>query len=161
MNDLETAINSADLTRHHIPVEVEEERHIVGDDTKVWVNLMREEFAGMKAWLSGPDGQSGVLASIKDHLEKLEKGQRQIEDQLSCMASVQIRDKAELDAKIVGVKNDVDSVGNLARGARKAIDDHIEDSEELRRFHWEQALGISGAIVGVAGVVIGLLLGLG
>lgn len=157
---LDNAIMSANLTRQHIPVDVEEEERKV-DDSRVWLTMMREEFLILKTELSGSDGKGGILGEIKDDVSKLEKVNHHIDEKLSTLITAQIRDKAELDSKIVNVKSDIDKVGNIARGARDIIDTHIEEAEELRRFRWEQLFGIVGAIVGVSGIVIGLLLGLG
>jgi hypothetical protein len=155
-NNLETAIMSADLTLEHIPIEVEEEKKMP-DDTKQWLNMLRDEFSSLKGWLAGSEGQGGVLNDIKDDLVNLERGQRQIEDKLSSMVNTQIRDKAEADAKIAEVKADVNAVGNIAREAKAGLASHCEDYESKRRFRWELLLGIFGVLAGLAVAVIGWL----
>jgi len=156
---LKDDIMSADLSKHHIPLQTKEISVKEVDENATWLRLMREEFAGLKAWLSGPDGQhGGILREIKDDLEHLDAGQSQIEGQITTLVNVQIRDKAELDAKIMSVKNDVDSVGLIARDARETITDHVDEMKTMRNFKIEQTIAVLGVVAGVAGVVAGIII---
>ncbi len=159
MEDLESDILVADLGRHHIPITTEEVGLKEHEDNATWLRMMREEFAGLKAWLSGPDGQhGGILQEIKDDLAGLDTGQRQIEGQITTLVNVQIRDKAELDAKILSVKNDVDNVGVIARSANETISDHVDEMKSMKKFKIEQTVAVLGVVAGVAGVVAGIII---
>jgi hypothetical protein len=160
---LETAIMSADLTRHHIPIDVEEFKEM-SDETKQWVSILRDEFSGLKAWLTGPDGSGGVLDGIKEDLNMLERGQKQIEEQLSSIVNTQLRDRAEIEAKVDRVKHDVNNLGEKVRDNRDRIEGHCLDVErekeaelKTRRFRVEVWVPVIAAIIGP--LVIALILG--
>jgi len=136
-----------------VPIEVEEDG--MPEDTKQWVNLLRDEFASFKGWLAGADGQGGLLNDIKADLVKLELGQRQIEDRISSMVTAQIRDRAETDAKIAEVKQDVNEIGSIARSARDGLGKHCEDMEAKRKFRWETLVGVAGVVAGALIAVFG------
>jgi hypothetical protein len=153
--DLYTDIMAADLTRQHIPVEVET---VPNDgDIKIWVTMMREEFAGLKSVLFGQDGHGGFLPDIKAGLEKLSKGQDLLEDQISSMVNTQLRDKAELEAKVQSVRSDLNSVGEIARSARHELENHCEDMVRRKKTRWELIFGLGGIVGMVAGIIFGIL----
>lgn len=152
-NALETAIMSADLTRHHIPIEVEEIK-VAGEKDNVMQQMLRSEFDGLKSWLVGPDGHGGVLDGIKEELSELKTGQRQIEDQQTTMITAQIRDRADLEALIAINKNDINEVGTIARGARDSLKHHCDDMADKRRFRIEMAAPYIALVIALAGVLV-------
>jgi hypothetical protein len=136
-------IMTADLRNHYIPVTVEGET-LAENNNSAWIGLMQQEFASLKGVLFGESGQGGIFPEIKAALEKLDRGQDQLEDQISCMANTQIRDKAEIEARIAEVKTDLEKIGSIARGARDGLADHLKDVKERARFNWTRASLVIG-----------------
>jgi hypothetical protein len=151
---------SADLTRHYIPVEVEEIKEMAPTEAnritrlEMQFNEFREKFSTFMGALRGDDGQGGLLPEIKQSLEELKVGQRQMEDQMSTMASTQIRDRADLEALINGNKNDINAVGEIARTNRENLKGHCEDMEDRRKFRIEMAAPYIALVVALAGVLV-------
>ena len=155
---LETAILSETLSRDAIPIEVKEYTKVPeNNEIKTWVNLMREQFAALNGVLFGQEGQGGFLPDIKTDLSGLKTDIHQIDEQLSTLVGVQIRDKADLEAKIALNKNDIDSLGDVARGTREDLVEHCKSFESSRRFKWEQLFGILGVLGMIAGILFGIL----
>lgn len=122
VSNLETAIMSADLTRHHIPIETEEEKR-VGDDKEkqqdFLIGQIQSDLSSLSGHLFGANGSKGVLERIEDSLNGVLKGQEEIKDDISCMNNQHLADVARIEAKTRENEKDINKVADMIRAKKK------------------------------------------